>query len=196
MELELTRIHFEATVYDVRKAIAKALQDLNLEDPHGKENEAEKLSFEVIMGKGSSGRIHNGKAILCLVTKLGAQLLRWYSKSEEHKITVNGRPVRLSGSDSPASLDVKQVPEKAPYVYPEQEDILAEIKDRDGRAGMRVSKVQFGVLYQPSNSPGTERSFSVEYERDFLDEGVANLYVVHDHKLIRIQVSCRDQMAA
>ena len=83
---------------------------------------------------------------------------------------------------------MKQVLEKALYIDPELDKRRTRIEDRARSVRLRVAKVQFGVWYKPSNTPGAGRSFSIEYERDFINQSAAYLYVVYEHKLIRVDV--------
>jgi RNA-dependent RNA polymerase len=190
MELELTHIHIDADVYDVRKAVEQVLHGPDLYDPNHKDNKGRKPNFEIVMGKSPAGRIHNGKAALRLPTKLGIKLFKWYWESKEHKIVVNGRSLGgLFKTYNTVPPDVKQVLEKALYINPDQDKRRTQIEDRAREVRLRIAKVQFGVWYNPPNSPGSGRSFSVEYERDFLRKSAAYLYVVYEHKLIHIDVS-------
>ena len=76
MEIELTGIDFEADVYDVRKAVAAVLHGPDLYDPNDRENNGRVPNFEIVMGKSSVGRIHNGKAVLRVGSKLGRRLIK------------------------------------------------------------------------------------------------------------------------
>ena len=188
MELELKRIHFDADVYDVRKAVQEVLHGPELYDPNNKENKGRKPNFEVVMGISPAGRSHDGTAALRLPVRLGQKLFGWYRESEEHRIVVKGRPLKLFRSDNHIPPDVKQVLEKALYIDPEQDKRRTRIKDRAHSVHLRIAKVQFGVWYKPSNSSVAGRSFSIEYERDFMGQSSAYLHVVYEHKLIRVDV--------
>jgi RNA-dependent RNA polymerase len=193
MELELARIDYDADIYDVRKAVAEVLHGPDLYDPNHSDNKGRKPNFDIVMGKSPAGRIHNGRAALRLPARLGIKLHKWYRESEEHRIVVNGCPLRLFRTDNQVPLDVKQVLEKALYIDPDHDKLRTQIEERARSVRSRIAKVQFGVWYKqsPSDSPGTGsgRSFSVEYERDFLRNSAAYLYVVYEHKLFRIDVS-------
>jgi RNA-dependent RNA polymerase len=153
------------------------------------ELEPTRFDFEVVMGKSLAGCIHYGKAALRLLSMLWSRLLRWYKGSDEHSIVVNGRALELFKTDNPVPLDVKQELEKALYIDPDQDKIRTQIEERSSQVRLRVAKVQFGVWYKPSDSTDTRRSFSVEYERNFLYKSAANLYLVCEHRLICIDVS-------
>lgn len=188
MELELTRIDPDADEYDVRKAVQEVLHGPELYDPNNKENKGRKPNFEVVMGISPAGRSHNRKAALRLPGRLGQKLFGWYMESEEHRIMVKGHPLRIYKSYNTVPPDVKQVLEKALYIDPEKDKLRTQIEERAHSVRLRIAKVQFGVWYKPSNSPGAGRSFSIEYERDFISQSAAYLYVVYEHKLIRVDV--------
>jgi RNA-dependent RNA polymerase len=191
MEFELTDIDFDADIYDVRKAVQEVLHGPDFFDPNDKDNKGRKPNFEVVMGRSLAGRIHNGRAALRLLTTLGTRLFTWYKESEGHRIVVKGHPLRLFKSYTPVPPDVKLVLEKALYIDPDQDKIRTQIEERARQVRLRIAKVQFGVWYKPLDSPGPGRSFSVEYERDFLCHwhDAAYLTITYEHKLIRIDVS-------
>jgi len=188
MEFELKWIHVDADIYDVRKAVQEVIHGPELYDPNNKENKGRKPNFEVVLGTSPAGRIHNGTAALRLPGWLGQKLFKWYKDSEKHRITVKGRALRLFRTDNQVPPDVRQVLEKALYIDPELDKRRTRIEDRARSVRLRVAKVQFGVWYKPSNTPGAGRSFSIEYERDFISQSAAYLYVVYEHKLIRVDV--------
>jgi len=188
MEFELKWIDVDADIYDVRKAIQEVIHGPELYDPNNKDNKGRTPNFEVVMGISPAGRIHNGTAALRLPGGLGQKLFKWYRESDEHRIVVKGRPLRIFKTYNPVPPDVKQVLEKALYIDPELDKRRTRIEDRAHSVRLRIAKVQFGVWYKPSNSPGAGRSFSIEYERDFISQSAAYLYVVYEHKLIRVDV--------
>ena len=188
MELKLTQIDFDADIYDVRKAIQEVLHGPEFYDPNDRENKGRKPNFQVVMGKSPAGRVHNGEAALRLPTKMGPQLLRWYRNSQKHRIVVNGCPLRLFRTDNHVPSDVKQVLEKALYVDPDKDKLRTETEDCARAVRLRIAIVQFGIWYKDSNAPGTGRSFSVEYERNFLNHSAAYLFMEYEHKLLRIDV--------
>ena len=191
MEIELTNISFEASVYDVRKAVAAVLHGPDFFDPNNRENKGRLPNFEIIMGKSPAGRIHNGKAILRVGSKLGSQLLRWSwdSSSSDHNIEVKGRHFKIYNLYKSVPLDVKQTLEKALYIDPEKDRLRSQREEEARLVRARIAKVQFGVWYRPSDSPSPRRTFSVEHERDFLSKSAAYISVVYEHKLIHIDVS-------
>jgi RNA-dependent RNA polymerase len=189
MEIELTRIDFEADVYDVRKAVAAVLHGPDLYDPNDGENRGRVPNFEIVMGKSPAGRIHNGKAVLRVGSKLGRQLIKWNQESEDNNIVVKGNRLKVFDLFKAVPLDVKQTLEKGLYIDPEQDRQRSQIEEQTRLVRSRISKVQFGIWYKPSDSRGQKRAFSVEYERNFTSNSPAYIHVVHEHKLIHIDVS-------
>lgn len=187
MEIELTRISFEADVYDVRKAVAAVLHG-PLYDPNKKENKGRVPNFEITMCKSPAGRIHNGKAILRVGTNLGWDLLRWSRESRDNYIEIKGEPIRIFNLFKSVPQDVKQTLEKAMYVDPERDRLRSQIEEQSQLVRARIAKVQFGVWYRPSDTPRPRRTFSIEHERDFIANSAAYIYVVYEHKLIHIDV--------
>lgn len=106
----------------------------------------------------------------------------------EHSIVVNERAPR---PDNTGPSDVRRVRGHVRYNDPEQDKRLkpsTRIEDLTHLVHLQIAKIQFGVWYNPSSSPGTGRSFSIEYERDVLRRSATYLSVVYDHKHIRIEV--------
>ncbi|KAH9956636.1 hypothetical protein BC827DRAFT_1230509 [Russula dissimulans] len=153
MEIELTDIDFNADVYDVRKAVALVLHGPNLFDPNDPDNHGRKPNFEIEMCKSPADRIHNGKAILRVSTKLGRRLLKW-NYAEENSIVINGCALRLFNAHQTVSPNVQKVIEKALYIDPDHEKLRTHIEDKAREVRLRIAKLQFGVWYKPSNSPG------------------------------------------
>lgn len=191
MELELTRIDFDADVYDVRKAVEVVLHGPDLYDPNDKDNKGRVPNFHIVMGISPAGRIHNGKAVLRVGYKLGQRFFKWYRESEENRVVVKKKPLKVFKLYNTIPLDVKQTLEKALYIDPDQDKLRSQIEDQANRVRLRISKVQFGVWYKPSDSDsrGQRRAFSVEHEREFLSNSAAYMYLVYEHKLIHIDVS-------
>ncbi len=189
MEIELSRISLDADIYDVHKAVAAVLHGPDLFDPSDEENEERVPNFEIIMGKGPASHIHNGKAVLRVGSDLGHRLLKWSRASRDNCIEVKDSRLKIFNLHKTVPLDVKQTLEKALYIDPEQDRLRSQIEEEVHSVRSRIAKVQFGVWYRPSDSPSPRRSFSIEYERDFLAKSAAYIYVVYEHKVIHIDVS-------
>ena len=189
MEFDIKAIDFDADVYDVRKALELVLQSPDQYDPNDPRNKGRKPNFEVVLGESPAGRIHNGTGILRVTNFVGNNLHRWIKDSNENKIFVKGRALRLFRTPRPVSPLVKQQLEKAFYVGPEKEKQRVIIDSQARQVCSRIAKVQFGVWYrQPNSPPNHGRAFSIEYERDFLSQSQAYISVVYEHKLVRIEV--------
>jgi RNA-dependent RNA polymerase len=190
MEIDIKSIHFGADVYDVCKAVELVLHSSDLYDPNDPKNKGRKPNFEVELGESPAGRIHNGTGVLRIPVRVGNQLLEWLRASDENKIILKGRTLRLSRTPRRVSQLVKQRLDKAIYVGPEKEKQRKSIEIQAREARLRLARVQFGMWHRPPNSPPNQRrAFSIEYERDFLSKSEAYIYVVYEHKLIRIDVS-------
>ena len=189
MEIELTGIDFEADVYDVRKAVAAVLHGPDLYDPNDRENNGRVPNFEIVMGKSSIGRIHNGRAVLRVGSGLGPRLIQWNRESEHNNIVVKGCRLQVFNLFKVVPLDVKQILEKGLYVDPELDRLRSQINEQTRLVRLKIAKVQFGVWHKQSNSHGQRRAFSVEYERNFLLNSAAYMHLVYEHKLLHIDVS-------
>jgi RNA-dependent RNA polymerase len=195
MEFDIKAIDFDADVYDVRKALELVLHGPDLYDPNDPRNKGRTPNFEVVLGESPAGRIHNGTGILRVTNFVGNNLHRWIKDSNENKIFVKGRALRLFRTSRQVSPLVKQQLEKALYVGPEKEKQRETIENQT-RPALRITKVQFGVLYRkPKSPPNHGRAFSIEYERDFLSQSEAYVSVVYEHKLIRIEVGITQSLA-
>jgi hypothetical protein len=87
-------------------------------------------------------------------------------------------------------MGVKEMLEKALYIDPEKDRLRKQTGDLARQVGSRVAQVQVGMWYKQENPPpNQERTFSVEYESVFLRHSVANISIMYEHGLIRIQVS-------
>ncbi|KAI0306233.1 RNA dependent RNA polymerase-domain-containing protein [Multifurca ochricompacta] len=193
MEIELKHISFDADVYDVRKSVELVLHGPDLYDPNSTDNKGRKPNFEVVMGKSPAGRIHNGTAILRVPVKLGQKLLQWNKESEKNKIVVKGKSLRIFNAHRRVPPDVKQTLEKALYIDPEQDKLRTEIEEQARQVRLRIASIQSGVWYKEPNAPPNQgRSFSIEYERDFLRHSAAYINLVYEHSLIRIDIGQRE----
>src|SRR5712671_326892 len=189
MKIGLTRIDKSADVYDVRKAVPLALHDPDLFGSNDQDENAHKPNFEIETGKNPAGRICSGKAILHVATKLGRRLFKWI-----YDMVNAGRPLRLFNAHrDDVSPNVQQIIEKALYIDPDQDKLRTQIGTKAREVHLRIEKLQFGVWYKPPNSSGKGRSFSIEYERDFIQQSAASVHVAYDHKLIHIDVSTTTQ---
>jgi RNA-dependent RNA polymerase len=190
MEIDIKAIHFDADVYEVRKAVELVIHSPELYDPNDPNNKGRKPNFEVELGESPAGRIHNGTGILRVPVRVGNQLLEWLRDSASNKILVKGRALRLFRTPRKVSPLVKQRLDKAFYIGPENEKKRKIIEDQAREARLRVARVQFGLWHRSLNTPRNQgRAFSIEYERDFLSQSAAYIYVVYEHKVIRIDVS-------
>ena len=193
LEIGLWCIDFEADVYHVRKAVELVLHGPDLYDPHGphdKRYKGRKPNFDVVMGKSPAGRIHDGTAILRVPTDVGSRFLKWGRESDKNNIVVNGRALKVSSVHRNVPPGVIETLEKGLYIDPEQDKRRTQIEEQARLVRLRIAQVQFGVWYKPSDSVTSRgRTFSVEYEREFLCQSAAYISVVYEHKLVHVDVS-------
>ncbi|KAH8995451.1 RdRP-domain-containing protein [Lactarius akahatsu] len=196
MEIELKRISFYAEVYDVRKALELVLHGPDLHDPNDSENKGRKPNFLVVMGESpwTTGRSHDGTAILRAPAKLGSRLLQWNRESDDHNVVVCGQPLRIFNAHRKVPRDVKQILEKAYYIDGDQERLHNQKGEYASQIRLRVANVQFGVWYRnPSTPQNQRRAFSIEYEREFLHHGAAACIAVdYERSLIHIDIGQRE----
>ena len=194
MEIELKGIDYDADIYDIYEGVALVLHGPKLYDPNDKKNKGRKPNFEIIPGESPAGRTHNGTALLRVPVEVGRRLFRWLWESPNNTIVVgdSDRALRAFSTDHEVPPDVKYKLEKALYIDPSKEKERKKIEEKARQVRLRIAKVQFGVWYtQPgSNSlPNRGRTFSVEYEREFLNQSAAYLNIVYERRLICIDVS-------
>ena len=192
MELALKYIDFEATKYDVQKAIEAVLHGPDLYDSEDPNNKGRVPNFSVVLKESPAGRLHAGEGTLGLPSRrLGERLLDWLREPAHRKegIRVCGRKLYITRSQTRMSEEHRQILENAVYIAPEQEktrqEILYHLQEH-----LRVARVQFGTWYRPTPAGGKvqNRIFSVEYECDYTERSEAWVEIVYDHKLIRIEV--------
>ena len=190
MEIELKNIDFDANVYDIYEALERILHGPELHHPNDRKTRGRKPRFEVVLGVSPAGRIHNGTAILLVPVWIGKRLLRWFWDSPENVITVKDRTLLLFNGFGEVSPEVVYRLEKAFYVDPRKEQRCRRLEDKASQFRLRIAKVQFGVWYTESDPlPKQGRTFSVEYEREYLSQSAAYINLVYEDSLICIDVS-------
>ena len=195
MELELKFIDRDADICAIYEGVARVLHGPKLYDPNDRRNRGRKPNFEIVLGESPAGRTHNGSARLLVPVEVGRCLLRWLWESRRNTILVGDskRALRVFSTNHEVPPDVKYKLEKALYVDPKQVKERQKIEDkaRQPEFRLRIAKVQFGVWYtQPeSNSLPKNRTFSVEYEREYINQSAAYLHIVYERRLICIDVS-------
>jgi RNA-dependent RNA polymerase len=190
MEIELKGIDFDANIYDIYEAVELVLHGPDLYDPKDRENKGRKPNFEVVLGESPAGRIHNGTATLRVPDRVGKRLLRWYWDSPKHKIIVYDWPLRLFDSFREVPPDVAYRLEKGLYINPRKGQARKKIEDVARQVRLRIAKIQFGLWYMPSDPPPKQRrTFSIEYERDYLTQSAAYISLVYEDSVMCIDVS-------
>jgi len=189
MEFDIRYIDQDASYVDVVKAFEAVLHGPDLYDPNDQKNKGRLPNFKIdwhLSETGGAGS--NGTSKLTVATRrLGERLLSWYHEPD-HAIRVgaNSKKMRIYPSRRTVSKVLKMTLEKGLYVGPEKQVKRDEILD-SLRSYLRVDKVQFGVWYKPDPASPT-RSFSVEWERGYIEQSEAYLSIGYDHKVITIEV--------
>ncbi|KAI0029218.1 RdRP-domain-containing protein [Vararia minispora EC-137] len=194
MEFEISCVDFNATKFQVQKAIEQVLHGPDLFDPNDPRTKGRVPNFLVNLTASEAGGEHNGHGTLTLPSRrLGEAFATWLRDPANKKgITVLGRKLWFKRTKRRVWDEKKKVLENAPYISPEQEEkrfrILNELQTR-----LRVAKVQFGIWYRPKQTGFTipDRAFSVEYQRDYTSHSAAYIEAVYDHKLLSIELGDR-----
>lgn len=187
MEFEIDRVSFDATHYDVRRAIARVVHSeefYNANNP-----KARPMNIEVILNPSDYGRAHNGSGKLTLPTRPdGEKFLRWLKEAGNY-IKVDDRKLFIRRAVHKPRTVVTQTLQRVPFVDPdieeEREQKLAQLDH-----SLRITGVQFGIFYTPPLQAA--RAFSVEWDHDCKINDVAWLSFRYDYKLIRIEVHSID----
>jgi RNA-dependent RNA polymerase len=201
MALELKFIDRDADICDIYEGVVRVLHGPELYDPNDWRNKGRKPNFEIVLGESPAGRTHNGSALLFVPVEVGRCLFRWLWESRSNTIVVGDsrRALRVFSTSHEVPPNVKYKLEKALYVDPRQVKERQKIEDkaRQPEFRLRIAKVQFGVWYtQPeSNSLSNNRTFSVEHEREYLNQSAAYLHIVYERRLICIDVSASSYIA-
>lgn len=187
MEIELKYIPYEASQWDVKRAIGGVLHSddfFNASDPN-----ARPINFEVTLNKHKTVEARNdGTGSLILPDrKVGNKLIRQVRDGTQ-KIRVNGRKIYMNISQRKPDHRIKERLEKTLYLNPEiEEELEAKLEKLD--VGLHVDKLQFGVYYRrPGDSFKSSRLFSNEYEISHRNKSAGLLQFEYTHKLIRIRL--------
>ncbi|EMD38185.1 hypothetical protein CERSUDRAFT_113336 [Gelatoporia subvermispora B] len=192
MEIELKDVAFDATVWDVKRALETVFHGedfYNASDPRERP-----LNFKVALNPGRGGVENNGSGRLVLPTRqVGDKFLRW-QRQTDHKVVLNGRKMRFFRSQERPAHWLATTLEKTPYLPPEIEETKENIL-RKLDVPFHVKTVQFGVFFR---QPGlVSRSFSSEYEFSYPDRSAGIMTFEYERKVIRIMLgeTMRDEVA-
>ena len=135
--------------------------------------------------ESASQQVHNGSAALRVPpTSLWQRLFQITRYSPENNLV--SRTPRPVSSHRQLCLDTQRII----YDDSEQDKRRNEIDERAKQVCPKISNVQFGVWSRrPDVLQSQGRTFSIEYERDFLRDGVASIDLIYERSLIRINVS-------
>ncbi|GJE87096.1 RdRP-domain-containing protein [Phanerochaete sordida] len=187
MEIELKYIPYEASQWDVKRAIGGVLHSddfFNASDPT-----ARLINFEVILNKHRTVEARNdGTGVLILPDRKVGQTLLRFIRAGTHRVRVGNRKVHMSMSQRKPDHRIKERLEKTLYLNPEiEEELATKLEKLD--VGLHVDKLQFGVYYRrPGDNVKQSRLFSNEYEVSYVDKSAGLLQFEYTHKLIRIRL--------
>ncbi|KAJ3841711.1 RNA dependent RNA polymerase-domain-containing protein [Lentinula raphanica] len=188
MEIFIRFIPYEVDKWELVTELAKILHT----DPFKQPRPDRKLNFDVHLfsQEGGTGGMHNGTGLLKVPSKkIGRQFL-YHVK--EYPVKIRRRKLGFSpGHKTPSEHDSALL-QKAPWLDPEKEkDRAWRVAELEQGPGLRVSTVQFGVLFRDPRAPDKNRKYSIEWEKEYKSKGQAWLKFEYDHKLLKIEVGDR-----
>lgn len=191
MKIELKGIDREADIYDIYDGVALVLHSPELYDPNDRIHKGRKPNFEIVLGESPAGWIHNGTAFLLVSDAVGRRLFLWLCASPNNIILVgnSSRALRAFKTNHEVPPEVNYRLEKVHYIDLRKAKEREEIEDQAREVRLRIARLQFGVWYTRPESNSHGRTFSVEHEREFINQGAAHLTVEYERRLICIDVS-------
>ncbi|KAF8912009.1 RdRP-domain-containing protein [Gymnopilus junonius] len=133
---------------------------------------------------------HTGKGVLTLPTEaIGNKFLDYVHGPG--KIKMGKRKLDFRRSNRPPPKGQTLTLKKTPYVNPDiEEERLLKVRQLDDSI-LRIDSIQFGIFYQTNHTMQgggrpSPRAFSVEWERNYVENDFGSLKFEYDHKLIRI----------
>ncbi|VDB83377.1 unnamed protein product [Peniophora sp. CBMAI 1063] len=195
MEWVISYIDYNATKYQVQKALETVLHGPDIYDPDDPKHKGRKPNFLVELVESEIGRLHKGTGFLTLPNLIGKRFAQWLREPANKKAGIRVLNKKLHFKPSPRKIwqQKKQILENALYIGPEQEEEHEKILAKTA-VQLRVARVQFGVWYRPPTPKGgriPDRMFSVEYERDYTQNSAAYIEVDYDSKCIRVELGER-----
>jgi RNA-dependent RNA polymerase len=190
MEFDLYGVHTEASVWDVKKAVAQVLHENPGPDFFGYgglPEQPRKLNFKVELGKGPGGVRNNGRGVLTVPSKKVGKLLSDWTRSPGNAIVVLGRRMRLAHTSRVPRPDHKMMLEQGPYVDPDTEEYQQQKFDALHRS-LLVDEIQFGILRPPRGPKRGPRTFAIEFSEKY-EQRRAQLTIEWKYKQIRLDVS-------
>ncbi|KZT06990.1 RdRP-domain-containing protein [Laetiporus sulphureus 93-53] len=186
MEISLSNIAFNASVWDVKRAVGKVLHSEEFFNPTDSKDRP--ANFMVTLKRGRGGVENNGTGTMTVGSrKIGDKFLKWI-RAEGNFISINDSKICFYRSHNMCKRRKIQKLEKVPYVSPDVEEEKEEIL-RKFDVSLHVDKIQFGVFYQlPGSSSTASRAFSCEFEISHKNKGAGLLRFEYDRKLIHIQM--------
>ncbi|KAJ3536923.1 hypothetical protein NM688_g6770 [Phlebia brevispora] len=187
MEIEFRYVPYDATVWDVKRALGAVLHG---DDFYDKSNPKERpINFQVELNYNPQGFSHNGSGIITLHDRRVAErLIKLANDSTSPSVVVKEKKLRLFRARRKPRQNLTDLLSKTPYLDPDLEEareiILAKLD-----VGLHVDKVQFGIFYRrPEDPPAASRLFSTEYEISHANKSAGLLHFEYDSKVLRLQL--------
>lgn len=184
MNIDIRYIPPEENEWTVTRAISAIVHS----DAFATSEEERKVNFKVSLNANKVSWVgHDGTGTLTVPTnQLGKKFL---DHVKENPIKLSKKRLKFYRSFNGPPRHVVATLGKTPFVNPDIEEkhvkTMAALED-----SFRMEKLQFGTFFR-EGYPGGNRSFSVEWEKDYTQQSRADLHFEYDHKLIRIKVlSC------
>jgi len=197
MNINIERIPFLLNKWDMTREIAKVLHS----EDFGRNRTAggRLVNFEVVLNRDEGGGIrNNGTGLLTLPdATIGFRFLDYV---RENPVKVATKETERKKKQTLVFYKRKNQPseskaatlQKTPYVDPDNEEkrakVLYDLEDQ-----LYLDAVQFGTFFRSQyptreGERPTPRSFSVEWEKKFVGDGVARMEFDYDNKLIKLKV--------
>lgn len=187
MELEVTHVHFDATVWDVKRAIGNVLHGPDFYDSN--DPKVRPINFKVQLNRGPGGVRNDGTGTLTLPSpRVGDKFMKLLYRYKKLTVSVQGKKLGFRKTNKPIDHKVSQILDKTPYIQPELEEKREE-KLAKLDVALHIHKVQIGVLYlRFEDPPSAHRRFSTEYELSYKHKGAGVVSFEYVQKLIRVQL--------
>ncbi|KAL0581139.1 hypothetical protein V5O48_000928 [Marasmius crinis-equi] len=192
MDLNIQYLPPSINEWDLTRILARDI--LHTDDFHPRSHPDERrINFQVKLNPSKAGGVRNdGTGILTLPTpKIGFNFLDWV---KEKPVKIQGKRIKFyfrdNGKKSREWHSTVMTLQRTPYIDPDVEE-AHEKKVYNLQGSLRVDRVQFGIFFRPISIIGGKpksREFSIEWEKEYINESTAWLRFEYDHKLIRIML--------
>nr|KAF9074881.1 RNA dependent RNA polymerase-domain-containing protein [Rhodocollybia butyracea] len=186
MDIAIRNVPRNTDKWQVALELAKVLHNHPFKQPRPDRP----LNFHVRLFHHPDGTLKGDGILSVPYRSIGRQFL-WHVK--DNRIKIRGQKLSFKDKHSQPTDKETAMLQKAPWMDPlmeqEREIRVNELQVTQG-TGLRVERVQFGVLFQERDGRGS-RKYSVEWEKEYSSDGQAWLKFEYDHKLLKIEVGDR-----